>query len=874
MRSISDWLQKVGIGKREELSALAVESLRTTFQTRYHNFRLLLSANNKALEAMAELEEARTGDKPFGMFFIHARCTEVCVNVFRVIENLNGLAPERYTELYDSFRSIEARVKEILQSAKKPTGAEPRTIPLGSLDIAQAGVAGNKLANLGEIRKRLGVRIPSGFVISSRAFREFMGPELPVEIDRLMQSSATGEMDELFELSARIQKQIMAAPVPAELEKAILDAYAELEKEEGPGVRVAVRSSAVGEDSSRTSYAGLYHSALNVSGGHLLEAYKKVVASKYNPEAILYRLNRGIRDDDVDMCVGCMAMVDAKAGGVLYSASPLDDGDDRLYIHSTYGLPKGVVDGSVGEDLRVVGRNPLRIEEFHPGLKQDTLLCDKEEGVRRSEVPEAARLLPSVPESTALELARIALRIEEHYGCAQDMEWALNDKSEIVILQCRPLRRRHAPAKPKADPVEIPGSTVVASGGLNASPGAACGPVFVLRKESEIVSFPRGAVLVVRQALPMWASVLARASALIAEQGSAAGHLANVAREFGVPSIVGLEGATDLLENGQTVTVDADGLRVWAGCVEPLLADKGKAGSLMEGSPILDVLNRAVKYINPLNLLDPMGLDFNPGSCRTLHDITRFCHEKAVMEMFRFGKDHQFSEKSSKQLMCDGVSMQWWVLNLDDGFKADVAGKSVSLDNIASIPMLALWEGIVAVPWAGPPALEPGSLLSIMLESARNPSIEPSLPSPYKNRNYFMISKNFCSLASRFGYHLSGIEALVSERASDNYVSFSFQGGAASYDRRLRRVHLVVSLLDEFGFHSDVRADGVTARAEGEDEQSMIEKLTILGYLLIHTRQLDIAMSHDAVCAQWKQKLLTDISTVILPRFQHRAAHV
>jgi pyruvate,water dikinase len=701
-----------------------------------------------------------------------------------------------------------------------------------------------------------------------------MGADLQVEIDRLMQSSSPEDMDEVFLLSTRIQQQIRVTKVPEELEKEIFAAYGELKAAEGEGLRVAMRSSAVGEDSSRTSCAGLYHSELNVGGDNLIRAFKEVIASKYRPEAIMYRINRGIRDEDVDMCVGCMSMVNATAGGVAYTRSPLEGSDGRIFIHSTYGLPKAVVDGSVESDAWVVGRSPLRIEERHFGQKREKIVCDAEEGIRQKKVSEKDRLLPSIAEATVLKLAAIAIRIEEHYGCAQDVEWAVDEKGEIVILQCRPLRQPGAVEVHTRQPAKAPASSILAAGGVTASPGAACGPVFVLRKDSEILSFPKGAVLVVKQALPRWATLLARASALIAEQGSAAGHLANLAREFGVPAIVGLEDAIDRLERGRLVTVDADGGCVCAGRIEPLLAGREKSRQLMEGSPVLDALNRAMERITPLNLLDPQAPEFSPSSCRTLHDITRFCHEKAVLEMFSFGKDHRFSEKSSKQLMCDGVSMQWWVLNLDDGFKEEVAGKFVTLENIASIPMLALWEGITAVPWAGPPALEPGSLVAIMLESARDPSTEPSLPSPYKNRNFFMISKNFCSLASRFGYHLSGIEALVSERANENYVSFSFQGGAAMYDRRVRRVQLVVSILDEFGFHSEIRGDSVTARAEGEDEEAMIQKLTVLGYLLIHTRQLDIAMTHDAVCAEWKQKLLVDISTVILPKFQDRAAHI
>ncbi|MGA8184649.1 MAG: PEP/pyruvate-binding domain-containing protein [Terriglobia bacterium] len=852
--------------KREEpLSALAVEALRTTFQTRYHNFKLLLTANNKALRIMSEIEEARKGDSPFGMSFVRAHCTAICANVFRMIESMNELTSGKYSDLYDRFTSIEGRITEIVHSAKKDTGAGPRVIPLRSLDITRSDEAGNKLANLGEIHNRIGIRVPGGFVISSRAFREFMSRDLQIEIDRLMQSSAAEEIDQLFLLSTQIQQLIMRAPVPTELQDDILAAYKELEKEEGPGVKVSLRSSALGEDSSRGSFAGMYRSELNVSADNLIRAYKEVAASKYSPPAMTYRLNRGIRDDDVDMCVGCMSMVDAVAGGVVYSRNPLDKHDERVFIHSAFGLPKAVVEGSVEADLLVVTREPARIEQEHIATKRQKFVCYPEEGVCRLEILGEEGSQASISEPTALELASMAVRIEAHYGFAQDIEWALDEKGEIVILQCRPLRQRNVIAREGGDAYGVPTRGVIASGGVTASPGAGYGPVFAVSKESEVLSFPQGAVLVVKQPLPRWATALSRAAALIAEQGSAAGHLASVARELGIPAIMGLESAIDLLENGRPVTVDADGLRVFSGKIEPLLADRQEPQKLMDGSPVLDVLNRASEFINPLHLIDPEAVDFRPSSCRTLHDITRFCHEQAVAEVFNFGREHHFSEKASKQLVC-GIPMKWWVLNLDDGFKEDKPGKYVNLDDIVSIPMLALWEGIVAVPWAGPPAIDAGGFMSILLEAASNPALDPSLPSPYTNRNYFVISKNFCNLTSRFGFHFSNVEALVSERASENFVSFSFKGGAADYDRRARRVQMVGAIVDEFGFRSEVQDDWITARAEGDDENGIKQKLRVLGYLLFHTRQLDMVMSNEASYAQWKQKLLTDISGVVLAK--------
>ena len=228
---------------------------------------------------------------------------------------------------------------------------------------------------------------------------------------------------------------------------------------------------------------------------------------------------------------------------------------------------------------------------------------------------------PSISANTALELARIAIRIEDHYGVAQDIEWALDERGEVSILQCRPLIERHGFEERGEEAACAPSCEVIVSGGVTASPGIGVGEVFVVRRESDVLLFTKGAVLVVKQALPRWAALLGRASALVAEQGSAAGHLANVAREFGVPAIMGLEGATELLENGRLVTVDADRRRICDGEVEQLLENREKPKGLMEGSPVLDVLKKVSEHIVPLNLPGAGGARFQAGR---LPDFSRY----------------------------------------------------------------------------------------------------------------------------------------------------------------------------------------------------------------------------------------------------------
>ncbi len=870
-------LRKILPGARGGPQTLAgAEGLRTAFRERYHNFKLLLSANNKALEIMSEMEETLRGSRPFGMSFVRANSTAVLVNVFRIIKYLEELAPGKYAGLYPRFREIQEEINRLLAQRALPL-PDRLIFPLDAIDKEMADHVGSKMANLGEIKNRLSLKVPAGFVISSLAYQRFMEHnELQAEIDRRVQSADTERLDELYSLSAGIQQMIIRSPLPDDLHAAIMEAYRGLEASHGPGVTVSLRSSALAEDSAGTSFAGQYRSVLNVSAENIVQAYKEIVASKYSLPAMTYRFNRGIRDEDVAMCVGCMAMIQASAGGVMYSRNPVDIRDDSVYINSAWGLPKSVVDGSVTPDLFVVSRGePMAVIQKRIEVKEQLFVCYPEEGVCRMDLAGERGRSPSLTEGQAVELARIALRLEEFYGHPQDVEWAISPEGEIYVLQCRPLRQK-AREGGKADaqagggidgePVRtVPASEhrgeVILEGGATASPGVGWGPVFVIRKEADILRFPQGAVLVAVQSLPRWAALLARAAAVVTEHGSVTGHLANVAREFGVPALFGVPGAAERLEEGQVVTVDADGLRVYRGRVETLLVGPQVARNLMVGSPVHETLSAVMRHISPLNLLDPDSPEFSPKRCRTLHDITRFCHEKSVQEMFDFGKVHRFPERSSKQLLCE-VPMQWWVLNLDDGFKAEVEGRYVELNNIACIPMLALWEGITSVPWEGPPPVDTRGFMAVMVQATANPALDPSMRSPYAARNYFMISKNFCSLNSRFGFHFSVIETLVGERASENYISFQFKGGAADYGRRVRRSLFVAHILREYGFRVEVKEDAVFARLEGLEEGPMRERLRVLGYLIIHTRQLDMIMANDSSINYHKEKILADLKWV------------
>ena len=851
------------------------EDLRKEFKARYHNFRLLLNSNKRVLEAMARIEQALRDMQPFGMPFVRANCTTVSVEVFRMIRNLKEPAPERYKGLYARFHDIQHIIDGLL-SHKKPLRDGRFVIPLNSINKDMADLVGAKMANLGEIKNRFDVAIPDGFAITSAAYQRYIEHnDLQVEIDRRFQTVAGNDIGRLYQLSAEVQQLIVQSEIPDDLVNAIMEAYFRLKEGHRREIRVALRSSALGEDTAGKTFAGQYHSELNVGEGNIIQAYKKIVASKYSLPAITYRMNRGLKDDDFAMCVGCMVMIDAESGGVTYSRNPIDIQDDSIYINAVWGLPKPVVDGSVTSDLFSLSRKkPISVISQDIKSKESRFTCFPQEGQCGIVLSKEKKDMPSIDQQQAVLLAELAVVLESYYDSPQDIEWTISHDGTIYVLQCRPMQQMETATSTYSEKIVRPKSeNVIIRGGIAVSPGLAFGSVFLAEKGSDMVQFPEGSILVTRQALPRWAPLLNRAAAVITEQGGVAGHLATVARELGIPALFSVSGVMDKLSNGDKITVDTAASTIYEGRVISLLTDSAEKKNVIEGSPVYNTLKDASRHIVPLNLLDPDSHEFAPMHCQTLHDITRFIHEKSVRDISNFGKEHGFSERASKQLFYQ-VPMKWRVLNLDDGFREAVGGKYVKLDNILSIPMLALWEGIVAIPWEGPPPIDGKGFMSVMFQTTTNRALSSGLRSPSANHNYFMISKNFCNLTFKLGFHFSTVEAVVGDVFDENYVSFQYKGGGADYERRLKRLAFLMEILEEQGFAVDIKEDNLFARLEGHEKDFMREKLKILGYLTIHSGQLDMIMSNSSMVSYYRSKIRKDIRDMVhSQRYESESNH-
>ena len=835
----------------------ALLALRHRHNTRCVAFKLFIAANNKVLETIADMEEALQGQRIFGMHYVQSRCVRVITGVHQMVEYFEALSETPCAELRTRLKSIQTSISDLLTTEKLP--ASPRMIMnLNELAHGEVFDVGAKAKRLIEASQALHLRIPQGFVLTEGGVRQIMAHnDLQSLIDSTLQQVDPNRTDALFTASSTIQQAIMRASFPKNLRKDLERAVAQLGQDAPEDLRLAVRSCALGEDGLETSFAGLYHTELNVFPCDLEEACKKVIASKYGVTAMSYRLSKGIKEHDAGMSVVCMRMIPAQAGGVVYTRSPVGTNKNCLLVNVVIGLPCAVVDGHGQSDAMLVERTTLEVEKRIIAYKGSKFICsDVGGGLEQlpTKVDECCK--PAMNDAELSELAGLCMRLEYYFGQPQDVEFALDADRKLYILQCRPLKIQDQ--QPGSEPLD--GAVVLLDGGVTAGQGVGHGEIFHLRKDMDILRCPDNAVVVAQRAEPRWAPLLHRISALITEQGSVAGHLGNVAREFSIPAIFGMEECLNTLSPGIHVTVDADNSRVYAGNVLEEFGPRPDRPSPMLGSPVHGTLKNIMEHIAPLNLLQPDGPDFVPEKCRTLHDITRYCHELSVRQMFCAEQDQDALKCMSLQLF-HNVPMQYWVIDLGDGVIEGERDRFVLLEDIKSVPMLALWKGMTAFPVETAPVNLKG-FLSVLAESSANPNIESAAASNFAMRNYFLISRDFCNLQSRFGFHFCTVEALVGDNAPENYIAFQFKGGAADQQRRNLRADMVRELLEERGFRCEVKQDALFARIEALGRGRMERELSVVGYLIMHTRQLDMVMNDAQTVAFKKNTMLGHIQSI------------
>ncbi len=450
-----------------------------------------------------------------------------------------------------------------------------------TLGMKDLEVVGGKNASIGEMISNLsqaGVRVPGGFATTAAAFREFLQHNHLVErINTALRQLDTNDVDELARVGAEIRSWVEDAELPKALEVAIVDAYIRLESASQGGLSVAVRSSATAEDLPEASFAGQQETFLNVKGiESVLLHIKKVFASLYNDRAIAYRVHHGFAHEEVALSAGVQRMVrsDLGASGVAFTLDTESGFRDAIFITSSYGLGELLVQGAVNPDEFYVykkglaeGRNTILQRTLGSKLQKMTY-AGEGQGVQAIETTAAERTSFSISDADVLELAKQALLIEQHYGRPMDIEWAKDGlDGQIYILQARPetVQSRVNRVIERFEMKER-GAVLVTGRAVGQRIGA--GPVRVIQHPREMNRVQEGDVLVADMTDPDWEPVMKKAGAIVTNRGGRTCHAAIVARELGIPAVVGAAGATEVLQDGQAVTVscaEGDVGRVYAG---------------------------------------------------------------------------------------------------------------------------------------------------------------------------------------------------------------------------------------------------------------------------------------------------------------------
>ena len=446
-------------------------------------------------------------------------------------------------------------------------------VPFENLRMTDVESVGGKNASLGEMISQLpsGVRVPTGFATTAHAFRAFLQHDgLTDKINAKLNALDTEDVRALAQVGAEIRNLVLAQPYPADLEKAIREAFATLSAGNAHA-SFAVRSSATAEDLPDASFAGQQETFLNVVGiDEVLHKMKEVFASLYNDRAISYRVHKGFAHADVALSAGVQRMVrsDLGAAGVMFTIDTESGFEDVVFITSSYGLGETVVQGAVNPDEFYVHKPMLKAEKravIRRNLGSKLIQMEfssaeekKASGhlVKTTDVPTELRNRYSLTDAEVEQLAQYALVIEQHYGRPMDIEWGKDGNDGLLyILQARPETVKSQQKGQSELRYKLKGHGTVLAHGRAIGQKIGTGPVRLVHSISEMDKVQPGDVLVTDMTDPNWEPVMKRASAIVTNRGGRTCHAAIIARELGIPAVVGCGDATEHLKDGTLVTV-------------------------------------------------------------------------------------------------------------------------------------------------------------------------------------------------------------------------------------------------------------------------------------------------------------------------------
>ena len=497
-------------------------------------------------------------------------------------------------------------------------------------DLAQVGGKNSSLGEMIGNLAKLGVSVPGGYATTADAFKEFIAHNnLSQRIFDKLATLDVEDVDALVAAGGEIRGWVIDAPLQPALDQAIRDGYARLCAENGGSdIAVAVRSSATAEDLPDASFAGQQETFLNVTGADdVVRKVKEVFASLYNDRAIAYRVHHGFKHEDVFLSAGVQLMVrsDIGASGVLFTLDTESGFRDVVFVTSSYGLGENVVQGAVNPDEFYVYKPTLKagkpaILRRQIGSKQIRMVYSDAPGerVRNEDTPAALRKTFSITDADVEALARQSLIIEEHYGRPMDIEWAKDGNSgKLFIVQARPETVKSRARTTQIERYNLAARGPVLSEGRAIGQKIGSGVARVVRSLKEMAKFQPGDVLIADMTDPDWEPIMKRAAAIVTNRGGRTCHAAIIARELGVPAVVGTGDAMSTIPDGTEVTVS---------CSE------GDTGFIYDGKLDFDIVTTDLQNMPPA----PLKIMMNVGNPERAFDFAQLPHQGIGLARLEF----------------------------------------------------------------------------------------------------------------------------------------------------------------------------------------------------------------------------------------------
>ena len=432
------------------------------------------------------------------------------------------------------------------------------------IDKNDTPVVGGKGANLGEMTSFLGNLVPQGFVVTAKAYFDFIEyNHLKDKVAKILEGANLEQNDELTAASEKIKKMIVEGDVPEKLAQEIINSYHRLGKLFGlKQALVAVRSSATAEDLPDASFAGQQETFLNIRGEtNVVNYVRKAWASLFTPRAIFYRGEKGFDHFKIGLAAVVQRMVQSEVSGVMFTIDPVTNQKNKIVVEAVWGLGEYIVQGIVTPDHYEVEKGDYQIIEIKT-VPQKMQLVKKGNRTIKTTVPKNKIKLQKLNSPQIVELAKIGESLHKHYFFAQDIEWAL-EKGRFYIVQTRPVTTISSAVRKENSQIGVDGELVLSGDG--ASPGIGQGKVVIIQKAQQINRIKKGDCLIAKMTSPDYVPAMKKASAIATELGGQTSHAAIVSRELGVPCVVGVEGVLKVLKNNDHIVVNGDRGEIWLG---------------------------------------------------------------------------------------------------------------------------------------------------------------------------------------------------------------------------------------------------------------------------------------------------------------------